>query len=158
MDLDREGAVAVVEAYLGEHGDPLDAYVDLFEPALAHTGREWEGGRISVAHEHYISEVTRDLIHQYGLRVRFEAAEGSPVAVACCVPRERHGIGLMMVADALRAGGLEVHLLGEALTADVVIDFVAQSNADLLALSCAMDVHLREAADLIDRAGRRCRG
>ena len=76
----------------------------------------------------------------------------APVAVVCCVPRERHSLGLMMVADALRSGGVGVHLLGEGLPADAVIDFVARVDADLLGLSCAMDVHLPEVADLIARA------
>ena len=59
-------------------------------PPWSTRGREWEAGRISVAHEHYISEVTRDVIRQYGPRTWPEAAAGGPVAVTCCVPRERH--------------------------------------------------------------------
>ena len=104
--------------------------------------------------EHYISEVTRDVVRQYGPRARPQAAAGAPVAVACCVPRERHGLGLMMVADALRAGGVGVHLLGEGLPAAAVIEFVARVDAELLGLSCAMDIHLPEVADLIAGARR----
>ena len=61
-------------------------YVDVLMPAMVHTGREWEADRISVAHEHYISEVTRDLIRQYGPRLYADLDEDGPVAVATCAP------------------------------------------------------------------------
>src|SRR3954469_7367898 len=106
LDFDWPGAVAVVHRYLAEGGDGEGVDVDVLTPALIRTGHEWERGRISVAHEHYISEVTRDLVRQHGPRVGAETPERTPVVVACCAPRERHGIGLMMVSDALRSGGM----------------------------------------------------
>ena len=151
VKLDSKGAHAVVEAYVDEHSNPLDLYADLLEPALLHAGREWECGRISVAHEHYLSEVIQDMIRRLGPRIGADAPApvGAPVGVACCVPRERHCIGLMMVADALRSGGVEVHLLGEGLPAEAVAGLVAEAGADLLCLSCALDLHLPDMADLV---------
>jgi len=153
--LDRRGAVALVRGYLAERDDVEGLYVDVLMPALIHTGREWERDRISVAHEHYISEVTRDLVRQFGPRLWSEPGGTAPapvavaVAVACCPPGERHALGLLMIGDVLRAEGLEVHMLGEGAPAGSVRDFVVESGADLLCLSVALEDHLPEAAGLI---------
>lgn len=63
---DRRGAARLVQDYLDGGGHIEGLFVDVLMPAMILTGEEWEAARISVAHEHYISEVTRDLIHQYG--------------------------------------------------------------------------------------------
>jgi methanogenic corrinoid protein MtbC1 len=118
-------------------------------PALIHTGEEWAADRISVSHEHYISEVTRDLIRQFGPEPWSGALDGGPVAVACCAPGERHTLGLQMVCDILRIGGIDVHMLGEGAPAESIRDFVGEVRADLLCLSVAVELHLPEAADLI---------
>ena len=153
LRLDRKGAVDLVKGYLAEHEDEdvEGLYVDVLMPAMVHTGREWEADRISVAHEHYISEVTRDLIRQLGPRLWADSDAG-PVAVATCAPGERHALGLMMVCDILRAGGLRVLTLGEGLPAEAICEFLADTGADLLFLSCGLDLHLPEAGDLIAMA------
>ena len=116
---------------------------------MDHAGRQWQLGRISVAHEHYISEVTRELVRRYGPRMYADVPARGPVAVLCCVPGERHSIGLMMISNVFRASGLVVHTLGEGLPAGAIVDFVAEVGADMISLSCALDIHLPDMADLI---------
>ena len=147
--LNRRDAEATVESYLADGGSIEGLYADVFMPAMAHSGRQWQLGRISVAHEHYISEVTRDLVGRYGPRMYADVPVGGPVAVLCCVPGERHTIGLMMIGDVFRAGGLVVHALGEGLPSAAIAEFVAEFGADLIGLSCALDIHLPDLADLI---------
>lgn len=152
LRLDRRQAGEVVTRYLAEQGDVIGLFVDVLMAALVHTGSEWERGKITVAHEHFISKVTSDLVRQVGPRLRASAppdSGGGPVAVASCVSGERHSIGLMMVCDVLRAAGIDVHELGEGAPPEAIRDFVLQSRADLLCLSCALDIHLPDAADLI---------
>ncbi len=156
--LDRQGAISLVEHYLSEVGDVERLYSDVFMPAMVHTGEEWEHDRISVAHEHYISEVTRDLIHQYGhgrrrRAWRIDGASGAEglTAVCCCVPGERHALGLLMVSDVLHASGFQVHMLGEGAPAGAIATFARDSRAGLLCLSCALGEHLLEIPDVIAR-------
>jgi methanogenic corrinoid protein MtbC1 len=131
-------------------GAPLGLYSDVLEPALVDSGREWQAGRISAAHEHYISEVSLDLMRQYGAGP--EPTNPVAVAVACCVPRERHTIGLKMVADALRVGGVTVYYLGEGLPDEAIFGLMAEVDARWLGLSCTLDVHLPEMERLIGQA------
>ncbi len=146
---DRRGAARLVQDYLDGGGHIEGLFVDVLMPAMILTGEEWEAARISVAHEHYISEVTRDLIHQYGHETWTGALSGGPVAVACCAPGERHTLGLLMISDMLRAGGIDVHMLGESAPADSIRDLVTELRADLFCLSVTLEVHLPDAADLI---------
>ena len=150
LQLDRPGAMALVERFLIDHqGDVARLYDEVLVPALIHTGQEWQEDRISVAHEHYISEVTRDLILRHGPRIWAAPDATQGVAVACCAPTERHVLGLMMASDILRATGLEVHLLGEGAPSESVRDFVAEFQADVLALSVSLCDHLDDASWLI---------
>ncbi len=146
---DRQAACQLVHEYLDGGGDVEGLFVDILMPAMILTGEEWEADRISVAHEHYISEVTRDLIHQYSHETWMGALSGGPVAVACCAPGERHTLGLLMIADILRAGGIDVHILGEGAPAESIRDLAVELGADLFCLSVALGIHLPEAADLI---------
>jgi methanogenic corrinoid protein MtbC1 len=156
LKLDRQGAVKLVDQYLIEHeGDVASLYADILVPALVHTGQQWQEERISVAHEHYISEVTRDLILRHGPRLWASPDAIHSSAVACCAPNERHVLGLMMAADILRAAGLDVHLLGEGAPAESVGDFVAEISADVLALSVSLPEHLDDASALISGARSR---
>lgn len=145
--LDRHGAQALVDDYLAQTNDIDSLYDQVLMPAMVHAGQEWELDRISVAHEHYISEVTREVIRRIGSR-QWTPTDG-PVAVACGTPGERHVIGLMMVCDILRGEGFHVHTLGEGAPVEAIRDFVVEVRADLLGLSCALTEHLPAAAELI---------
>jgi methanogenic corrinoid protein MtbC1 len=149
LRFDRGGALELVRAYLDGLGDVEGLYPDVLMPAMVHAGEEWAADRIGVSHEHYISEVTRDVIHRFGHARWAGVLSGGPVAVACCAPGERHTLGLLMIGDLLRAGGVDVHVLGEGAPAESVRDFAAQVGADVLCLSVALEIHLPEAADLI---------
>lgn len=120
----------MVEEFLSERHDVVGLYAEVFDPCLVYTGQEWQSGRLSVAHEHFISSVTAELIHRYGPTVWAEAGEGAPVAIACCVPGERHSLGLMMVADLLRSAGLIVHMLGEGLPSEAIADCAQGDGAN----------------------------
>ena len=152
--LDRRGATGLVQRLLDEGTSIEDLYVEIFMPALAHTGTEWESGRISVAHEHYITEVTRELIRRLGPRLWADPPDpaSAPVAVVCCAPGEMHGLGLTMVSDVLRGEGVEVHSLGEGAPREDICRFLVEVGADLFGLSVALPQHLDDAADLIAQA------
>lgn len=150
LQLDRHGAQELVATFLADHDyDVQKLYVDILMPALVHTGLEWERDRISVAHEHYISEVTRDLVYRYGPKVWVEPKDDAPVVLACCAPGERHTLGLMMVCDALRGLGMRVHTLGEGAPIEAIREFICLSQADFLCLSVSLDIHVPDAARLV---------
>jgi len=98
---------------------------DVLQPLLRTVGERWESGTLSVAEEHLVSEAVRSRLgHLLG-----DAGGGvRGVAVLACAPGERHELGLMMAAIALRRDGWKVVYLG----ADTPL-------ADALALATRLD-------------------
>jgi MerR family transcriptional regulator, light-induced transcriptional regulator len=82
---------------------------DVLQPLLRTVGERWEDGTLSVAEEHLVSEAVRSRLgHLLG-----DAGGGvRGVAVLACAPGERHELGLMMAAIALRRDGWKVVYLG----------------------------------------------
>ncbi len=131
-DFDEVTADAVIDAAVEEYGWPhvLDAV--LF-PALRVTGEEWERGDLTLAHEHFLSEVV-----QRRMAVRISEAPvnvGAPTVVLACPPSERHALGLQGAALCLRLLGLHVVYLGADVPAVALLSAVEATGAQAVVLS-----------------------
>jgi len=86
-----------------------DTLEGVVHPLLDAVGDRWQRGDLDVADEHLVSEAVRarlgHLLGDVGGGVR-------GVAVLACAPGERHELGLMMAAIALRRDGWRVFYLG----------------------------------------------
>jgi MerR family transcriptional regulator, light-induced transcriptional regulator len=81
----------------------------VLEPLLQTIGERWEGGTLTVASEHLVSEAVRSRLGH----LLSDAGGGVHGAVVlACAPGERHELGLMMTAIALRRDGWKVVYLG----------------------------------------------
>jgi methanogenic corrinoid protein MtbC1 len=122
--------------------ETLDAVV---RPLLQTVGERWERGELTVAEEHLVSEAVRGRLgHLLG-----DAGGGvRGVAVLACVPGERHELGLMMAAIALRRDGWKVVYLGADTPLEDAFALAGRLSARLVGLSVAM----REHADALERA------
>ena len=78
-------------------------------PLLEAIGDRWERGELSVADEHLVSEAVRSRLSNL---VADSGGGMRGVAVLACAPGERHELGLMMVAIALRRDGWNAVYLG----------------------------------------------
>jgi len=87
-------------------------------PMLEAVGERWARGELSVADEHLVSEAVRSRLGH----LLADAGGGMRgVAVLACAPGERHELGLMMAAIALRRDGWDaVYLGGDTPIADAV--------------------------------------
>jgi MerR family transcriptional regulator, light-induced transcriptional regulator len=92
--------------------------LDVIDPALVAVGELWAAGDLHVVHEHHFSELVRRRLSSL-----LDVATGphGPV-VLCCVPGERHELGLLMTAVLLSAGGWQPVYLG----ADVPLEEAAR--------------------------------
>ncbi len=103
--LDRILAVATVDLVLSE----------VVLPLLRELGERWEGGEISVAQEHFASNLIRGRL--LGLARGWGRGAG-PVALLACPPGEQHDLGLLAFGIALRGHGWRIAYLG----ADTPVD------------------------------------
>jgi DNA-binding transcriptional MerR regulator len=112
--------------------ETLDSIV---RPLLETIGRRWELGELTVADEHVASEAVRSrlghLLSDTGGGLR-------GVAVLACGPGERHELGLMMAAIALRRDGWKIAYLGSDTPVADALALADRVSATVLGLSIAV--------------------
>jgi MerR family transcriptional regulator, light-induced transcriptional regulator len=131
LGLDEARAEEVVDRLLA--GYALDTVLrDAILPFLHDLGDRWSRGAITVGQEHFATAVITGRLH--ALARGWDAGVG-PRAVVACPSQERHDLGLLCFALALRNRGWRVWYLG-ADTPSLAIDGVAtQLEADLVVVS-----------------------
>jgi MerR family transcriptional regulator, light-induced transcriptional regulator len=97
--LDRLLAAYTVETVLRE----------VVLPYLHRLGERWEAGEVSVAQEHFASNLIRGRL--LGLAQGWGQGQG-PSAILACVPGEQHELGLLAFGVALRRRGWRITYLG----------------------------------------------
>jgi MerR family transcriptional regulator, light-induced transcriptional regulator len=117
--------------------ETLDAVI---RPLLRTVGERWAAGKLNVAEEHLVSEAVRSrlghLLGDSGGGVR-------GVAVLACAPGERHELGLMMAAIALRRDGWKVVYLGADTPFEDAVALARRLSARIVGLSLAMREHAK---------------
>jgi methanogenic corrinoid protein MtbC1 len=111
---------------------------------LRTVGERWESGTLSVAEEHLVSEAVRSRLgHLLG-----DAGGGvHGVAVLACAPGERHELGLMMAAIALRRDGWKVVYLGADTPLADALALATRLGSRILGISLAN----ADRADAVER-------
>ncbi len=111
---------------------------EILRPLLRTVGERWENGTVSVADEHAVSEAVRSrlghLLADAGGGVR-------GIAVLACGPGERHELGLMTAAIALRRDGWKVVYLGSDTPTADAIDLASRLSARMLGVSLTLPEH-----------------
>jgi DNA-binding transcriptional MerR regulator len=82
---------------------------DVVLPYLHRLGERWEAGEISVAQEHFASNLLRGRL--LGLAQGWGQGQG-PLAILACLPGEHHELGLLVFGVALRRRGWRITYLG----------------------------------------------
>jgi methanogenic corrinoid protein MtbC1 len=127
---------------------PLDTVLqEVIVPLLQEVGQSWQRGELSVAQEHLVSEAVRarlgHLVGDAGGGVR-------GVAVLACAPNERHEIGLMALAIALRNDGWQVAYVGADTPISDALDLAHRKSAAVLAISVAMPERVGELVEAMN--------
>jgi DNA-binding transcriptional MerR regulator len=151
--LDEARAEAVIDRLLAAFA--LDTVLrDVVLPFLRDLGECWARGSVTVGQEHFATAVIAGRLH--ALARGWDAGLG-PRAVLACPSDERHDLGLLCFALALRDRGWRVWYLG-ADTPTAAIDGVAsQLDAELVVLGAARAEPLAGVAAELEAlaAGRR---
>jgi len=101
-------------------------------PYLRDLGERWERGEISVAQEHFASNVIRSRLLAQG---RGWDTGGGPRAVLSCAPGELHDIGLVCLGLALRAHDWRVTMIGAATPVDTVAGVARRLAPDVVVVA-----------------------
>jgi DNA-binding transcriptional MerR regulator len=141
--LDEAGAERVFDRLLA--GYALDTVLrDAVLPFLADLGECWARNELTVGHEHFATAVVAGRLH--ALARGWDAGVG-PRAVVACPSDERHDLGLLCFALALRGRGWRVCYLGADTPAAAIAAVADQLDAELIVLGAVRAEPLVGAAD-----------
>jgi MerR family transcriptional regulator, light-induced transcriptional regulator len=115
-------------------------------PYLHRLGERWEAGEVSVAQEHFASNLLRARL--LGLAQGWGQGQG-PGAILACVPGEQHELGLLAFGVALRRRGWRITYLGTDSPIDAVADIAPSlTPAVVVLLSLNPDNFLDHAREI----------
>lgn len=122
-------------------------------PYLRDLGRRWERGEISVAQEHFASNLIRSRL--LGLARGWERGEGRRALLACAAG-EQHDLALIAFGLALRSRGWRIAFLGADTPAASVAEAADRLDPDLVVVTAVSPRAFRAGAnDLRDLAAKR---
>ena len=106
--LDEQAANTALDRLLSAYTVEM-VLQDVVLPYLHRLGERWEADEISVAQEHFTSNLLRGRL--LGLAQGWGQGQG-PGAVLACLPGEHHELGLLVFGVALRRRGWRITYLG----------------------------------------------
>jgi DNA-binding transcriptional MerR regulator len=104
-------------------------------PYLHRLGERWEAGQVSVAQEHFASNLIRGRL--LGLAQGWGQGQG-PGGILACLPGEQHELGLLAFGVALRRRGWRITYLGTDSPVGAVAD-IARSLAPAVVVLLGMN-------------------
>jgi MerR family transcriptional regulator, light-induced transcriptional regulator len=148
---DSAGAHAALDRILGARS--LDSALrDVVLPALHEVGEGWARGELSVAQEHFASELVTGRLR--GLAREWDDGIG-PRAILACPSGERHDLGLLCCGLALHRRGWRVTYLGSDTPAEALESTVALVDPSLVVIGAVQPEPLYAAAPALARVARR---
>jgi DNA-binding transcriptional MerR regulator len=130
--LDRLFAVGTVEAALTE----------VILPYLRDLGARWERGEVSVAQEHFASNVLRGRL--LGIARGWGRGVG-PIAMLACLPGEQHEFGLIAFGLGLRSYGWRIAYFGSSTPLETIAGAAEHLQPRLVVLSSVRPKTIRAA-------------
>jgi MerR family transcriptional regulator, light-induced transcriptional regulator len=121
---------------------------DVVLPLLHELGAGWERGQISVAQEHFASNLLRGRL--LGLARGWDRGSGLR-AVLACPPGERHDLGLVIFGLSLRELGWRITFLGADTPLDTIVETVERLEPEALVLAVTDSARLEGVADTVGR-------
>ncbi len=146
---DRRSAMNIVMSLYHSGTQIKDIYLNLFQPVMLETGLLWQTGKITVAHEHFVTAATQLIMSQlYPFLFNSTNATNKNIVVSC-VANELHEIGARMVADFFEMEGWDSYYYGANTPVDSILRALVNHNAQVLAISATMTYNLKDVENLI---------
>jgi methanogenic corrinoid protein MtbC1 len=143
----RDASTMILEAV--ESGASVqDIYLHVFQPTQYEIGRLWELNELSVAQVHLATATTQMIMSQLYPHV-LSHSPLSRTIVSACVSEDLHELGSRVLVDFFAMEGWDTHYLGASTPPDVLSDFAAKVQADVVALSVTMIDHIPRLVETI---------
>ena len=131
-EYDEENLIIEIHREWGLLG-PLSFITNLAAPLIKQIGKSWECGDLSVAHEHFATEILSNFLGHHWRRQN-ERKHGQTVVLAT-LPGETHLLGLQMCAVVMSTTDWKIISLGLNSPEEDIVNTVNQCGAPLLGIS-----------------------
>jgi MerR family transcriptional regulator, light-induced transcriptional regulator len=148
---DEPAAQAVLDRLLADLSVPA-VLRDVVMPYLADLGERWQHGTISVAVEHFASNVLRGRLA--GLARGWGSGHG-PRALLACPPDELHDLALMAFGIVLYRHGWRIEYLGASTPVEELERAIGASHPDLVVLAATVQQTLEPLQPALASLARR---
>ena len=145
--LTRADESYAVDMALGllEQGRPAESLLlGLVGRAQSRVGAMWQTGHWSVAQEHAATCINEQVVAAIGQRTRVggPGGPGRGHIVLACLDGEWHTLPARLVTEVLRLRGWRVTFLGASVPAEHLVSYLHLHGPDVVAVSCALPIHL----------------
>jgi DNA-binding transcriptional MerR regulator len=125
-------------------GFTIDAVLgEVILPCLADLGDGWERGAVTIAQEHFASNLLRERL--LGVARPWDRGSGSH-AILACPPNERHDIGLICFGIVLGRGGWRITFLGADTPVGTLAEAADALEPNIVVIASIMDGRLSAVA------------
>ncbi|MFW9984557.1 MAG: B12-binding domain-containing protein, partial [Candidatus Odinarchaeota archaeon] len=145
---DRKNASKLILEAVEKGTDIRDIYLQVLENVQLEIGRLWQTNQLDVAEEHFSTAVTGLVMAQLYPYIK-KSGQPERTLVAACVAGELHDLGVRMVSDFFELSGWKTYFVGANTPATSILQAVTSQEADLLALSATIPLHVVEAENVI---------
>jgi methanogenic corrinoid protein MtbC1 len=149
-----KGLVDIYEKYSRLFG-LSDFYDKLLKPVMYRIGDLWQKGQLDVATEHASTNTAISLIkiinERITARTRSQESSSKYKAVICTPDGELHGLACNMIESLLLSKGFKVYNISTSIPSDYIIDYIRDSQTDILLISITLPENIRSAQRLIQQ-------
>ena len=144
----RRQAGEIIDELVKKDTPIPDIYEHIFQATQYEVGVLWQRNIITVAHEHYCTAATQLIMSRLYPQIFSNKKKGFKM-VACSVTSELHEIGIRMISDFFEMDGWDTYYMGSNMPDNHLIEALRENEANLLAISVTLPIHLNKAKELI---------
>ncbi|WP_096201556.1 HD domain-containing phosphohydrolase [Bacillus sp. FJAT-45350] len=127
-----------------------DIYTNIFAKILKEIGDKWEVGELTIAEEHIVSVLIREIMNIKLPNYIQEGITKGKVALLT-LGTEQHKLPLKIVSDALEVNGWNIHNLEVTLPVNDLLAFLNKKKIDYVGFSVTMPHNLQLLKRVIER-------
>jgi MerR family transcriptional regulator, light-induced transcriptional regulator len=135
--------------------DLTNFYEKLLKPVMYRIGDLWEQGKLDVATEHASTNTAIGLIkvinERITSRVRTRELSSQNKSVICTPDGELHGLACNMIESILLSKGFKVYNISTSIPTEYIIDFMHDSQPDIIFISITLVENIKPAERLIHK-------
>jgi methanogenic corrinoid protein MtbC1 len=146
----RGEATILINELIQKKVSVKDIYQFIFQVSQYEVGRLWQCNKITVAHEHYCTAATQQIMSGLYPHI-FSTKRKGKILVACSISGELHELGIRMVSDFFEMDGWDTYYLGANMPDKQLLDSLIEYKADVLALSVTLPTHISKVAAFIKK-------